>query len=273
MLETCLELRRLLGDTLEIAGTLSTLALTRLHAGDPAAALLAETEALQIFRRLSNRLGEMWGLLHLGQIALYEGDGQRARLDLEQARCISRELTHREGEAESELLLGEVAFSSGDYDEAAARFTTSLVVCRSARDRNGEANAERWLGKVDRQRGDLPSARRRLGESLQAFEAFGMRDELVACLEDHALLMHREGRLRDAAQLAAAVAQARVRLALVRPPPQQNLWDEFGARLRGDVGKAEFEAAWQRGQRWETKDALHTALAPVAATEETALES
>ncbi len=96
MLETCLSLRRGLGDPLEIAGTLSTLALYRLHNGDWAAAIQAEQEALQTFRSLDNRRGEAICLEHLGYIALYEGDDERARIALEQALAIGHEIANHE---------------------------------------------------------------------------------------------------------------------------------------------------------------------------------
>ena len=50
MLETCLALRRGLGNPVDIAATLSTLSLVRLQAGDAEGAAVGEREALQIFR-------------------------------------------------------------------------------------------------------------------------------------------------------------------------------------------------------------------------------
>ncbi|HEY5325174.1 MAG TPA: hypothetical protein VIK58_20275, partial [Caldimonas sp.] len=70
MLETCLELRRGLGSEVDIAATLSTLSLARLQGGDADEAAAGENEALQIFRRLGDRVGEAICLLHLGQICL-----------------------------------------------------------------------------------------------------------------------------------------------------------------------------------------------------------
>ena len=77
MLETCLVLHRRLGNQVEIAATLSTLALARLQAGDAAGAEASEREALELFRALGQKHGEAIGLLHLGQIAVYVGDTER----------------------------------------------------------------------------------------------------------------------------------------------------------------------------------------------------
>ncbi|MCU0972219.1 MAG: hypothetical protein MUF57_10760, partial [Gammaproteobacteria bacterium] len=90
LLEECLTLRRGLGDPVDVAGTLSSLALARLHAGDPTAAAQAEREALQIFGEVGNRVGEAIGHEHLGHIALYRGDLDEARAELERGLAIGR---------------------------------------------------------------------------------------------------------------------------------------------------------------------------------------
>jgi tetratricopeptide (TPR) repeat protein len=91
MLEACLELRRGLGNPVDIVPTLSTLSLVRLQTGDAAGAEVGEREALQILKQLGNRVGEAIGLLHLGQIDLLDADFASARTRLaEQAGRIAR---------------------------------------------------------------------------------------------------------------------------------------------------------------------------------------
>ena len=261
MLESCLALRRRLDDPVQVAATLSTLSLTRLHTGDPAAAAEGEREALQLFRDEGDRIGEAIGLLHLGQIALYEGDVPRAREEFEHALAVSREVGFHEVEGESELMLGEAAFTEGDLERAGSHVNTSLTVCRDAADRNGEANALRWLGKVELARGDLAVARQHLNEALRAFETHEMREELVNCLEDHAELVHAEGDSEAAAALAAAVEQARSRSALPRAPGVEKRWQALLDALRAAVAEDRFDAAWVRGRRQETDEAVRAALA------------
>ena len=79
----------------------------------------------------------------------------------------------------------------------------SLEVCTKAADKRGEANALWWLGKVDLAQGNLESARRRLSEAVGPFRSFEMWGELLGCLEDHAVLMHREGDGLPAVQVSA----------------------------------------------------------------------
>ncbi|NJO83425.1 MAG: tetratricopeptide repeat protein, partial [Blastochloris sp.] len=79
MLETCLELRRTLGDVVNTATTLADLALARLQSGDASTAQANASEALSLFKQQGDRWGEAIGLLRMGQIAIYERDPTRAR--------------------------------------------------------------------------------------------------------------------------------------------------------------------------------------------------
>ncbi len=261
MLETCLELRRELGNPVDIAATLSTLSLARLQAGDADEAAAGESEALQIFRQLGDRVGEAIGLLHLGQISLHLGDDGRARGHLEKCLTIARDIKHQELEGECELVLGSSAFETGDRAQASVRLKRSLTVCREAGDKRGEANALWWLGKVDLQEGDLASARQRLEESLLAFRAFEMREELLGCLEDQAILASAEGRHDVAASLAAMVDASRSRLGFARSARAEQRWQANLAGLREAVGAAEFDAASNDGKDWQVDEAIRNAQA------------
>jgi len=260
MLETCLVLRRTLGNEVDIAATLSTLSVARLQAGDAVEAAAGESEALEIFRRLEDRIGEAIGLLHLGQIWLHRGDDAKARSYLEQCLAVAREIRHQEIEGECELVLGEVALETGDAAQAGLRFKRSLTVCREAGDKRGEANALRWLARVDLQSGDLASARARLSDALRAFHAFEMREELLGCLEDHAELAEAEGKREVAVGLAAVAARSRERLGLRRSPRGEVRWQAFVGRLRRAMSEAPFDSAWQDAQQEQVEDAIRHAL-------------
>ena len=260
MLEACLDLRRRQGNPVDIAATLSTLSLARLLAGDATEAAVGEREALQIFRLVGDRVGEAIGLLHLGQIAVYLGDDGTARPHLEQCLDIAREVKHQELEGECELVLGETAFESGDLAQASLRFKRSLTVCREAGDKRGEANALWWLGRADLQRVDIASARDRLGEALKAFRAFEMWEELLGCLEDHAILVRAEGRVELTASLAAAAALSRDRLRLLRSPRTEKRWQGQLDAIRKAMAGDSFDSAWSDGRNWQVDEAIARAL-------------
>ena len=136
----------------------------------------------------------------------------------------------------------------------------ALAICRAAEDKRGEADALHWLGKADLDAGRLDAARGRLTEALRAFRDFEMNEGLLDSLEDHAALHAAAGADEDAVVLAAAVTQARHRLALPRPQRLAAHWQALLDRLRQGLGEARYDGAWQRGRRLETAEAVTLAL-------------
>jgi tetratricopeptide (TPR) repeat protein len=262
MLESCLVLRRGLNRPFDIAATLSTLSMARLHGGDAAAAHLGELEALQIFRELGERIDEGIALLHLGQIAHHRGDDGPAKAYLQQSLDLAREIKNPELEGECQLMLGKCAFESGDFDSAKRQLAASLEVCTGAADKRGQANAHWWLGKVDLELGSLASARCHLGQAVAPFRSFEMWDELLGCLEDHAVLMHREGAGALAVQISAATSMMRQRLKLARAPRVETRWQAHLDRLREGLADDVYAAEWSIGwDQLEVDDAVRYSIA------------
>ena len=248
MLEQCLALRRELGNPIDIASTLSTLSLARLLTGDTDTARAGEAEALAIFREQGDRVGEAIVLLQLGQIGVWLGDDAEARPHLEASLALARQLEHREAEADCELAFGQLEFDIGTPARARDRFTRSLAISRGAADKRGEAKALWWLAKVDLGNRALTVAGAGLDEALHAFRAFEMRDELLGCLEDCAVLASLVDRGSLAVQIGAAATAARERLSLIRPPRSELRWQRHVDALRAAMGSESFQAVWDEGR-------------------------
>ena len=259
MLQTCLALRRRLGNPVEIAATLSTLSISLLSCGDVDGAAACEREAVELFTAAGDTVGVCIGLLHLGQCAIALGDEKQARSDLDQSLALARSIMHNEAEAECELLLGSIEFDAGKTSAAKLHFTSSQATCLGAGDKRGSAHALRWLGKVDLVEGRLEQARQRVSDALQDFHSFEMREDVFACIEDLAQLAALQGQAGLAAQLAAAVGRSRVRLALDRLPRQEQRWQAWLDTQRTSLGDAEFDAAWAVGRGWEIDEAMRRA--------------
>jgi tetratricopeptide (TPR) repeat protein len=269
MLETCLALRRGIGNQADIAATLSTLAAVRLRLGDAARAREGETEALAIFRQLGQRSEEAIVLLHLGEICLYTGDDEEAGRFFEQSLAIACDVKYQETESDCERMLGQLALERGDVPAARGRVERALEVCRAAGDKRGAATALWWLGKVDIAAGNTGSAQQRLGDALRSFQSFEMNAEMLGCLEDHAHLARLLGFAEEAVRLYAAAAAVREKLVLPRPPRNDHRWRGDVEALRQALGGA-FDAAWAEGREWELKKAVGRALAPANAMAVTA---
>ena len=257
MLESCLELRRGLGRPLDIAITLSTLSLARLRRGEAASAGVGENEALRIFRELGERVDEGIALLHLGQIAHYIGEDGQATAHLQQSLNMAREVENPEVEGECLLMLGRCALEARDFAFAAQYFSSSLEVCSKAADKRGMANAHWWLGKVNLERGDLEPARRFFGEAIAQFRAFEMWEELLGCLEDHAMLMHCDGAGSLAVQVSAVTSKMRQRLSLTRASRVEARWQSHLNLLHDSLMQVDYAAGWTVGwDQFEVDDAI-----------------
>ena len=264
MLEDCLTLRRRLGNPVEIAATLSTLAQVRLHEGDTNRAQECDEEALGIFRKLGDRIGEAIGVSHLGEIAMYGSEDATARQYFEQCLGIARAIDHRELEAECERVLGELALDEGDLPAARARFARSLEVCRNAENKRGVAMALWWMAKADIEGGDGTSAWTKVCAALHAFRDFEMHAQVLGCLEDLAGLLLSRGLVDDAVRLYGAVETFRERLALARPPRSKKHWDHDIAAARSILGDATYDEVWGDGRTWELDGAIRRALRKVS---------
>jgi predicted ATPase/class 3 adenylate cyclase len=260
MLETCLELRRRLGNPLDIAATLSTLSMVRLQSADAVGAAQGETEALEIFRSLGERYCEAVGLCHLAEIALYTDDHAQATACAQASLQIGLEIEHREAEGESELLLGEIALETDNLVSARTHFARSLAVSNAAGDRRGVANATWWLAKVDLADRDVFAAHRRLADALQAFRKFEMREELLSCLEDCAAVAMAAGVPQVAAQLAGLTEKSRERLELIRAPRHQRRWLARKQTIENALDPAALAQAWAQGRDWDADQGIHCAL-------------
>ncbi len=217
-LATCLALRRAVGDPRGSAQTLSTLAMAQLAAGDAAAALVSGQEALALFCELGDGVAEAIVQVQLGQVLIGLERWGEAVSHLREGLAQGRRVANREVESESEWLLGRCAQSAGDFAAARQHLERAQAIALDAGDRRSQARAEAALGRLALQLGAHDDARRRMAAALAAFQAYDMRAELLASLEDHAALAHALTQPSQAAVLLGVAARARAASGLAREP-------------------------------------------------------
>ncbi|MCC6246403.1 MAG: hypothetical protein IT499_01385 [Rubrivivax sp.] len=260
MLETCLELRRRIGEPVWIAAALSTLSAVLLQAGDVNGAARHEIEALGFFVAGDDKLGQAISWLHRAQIHVWAGNGESALQDVEQALTLARTIGNRELEAESELTIAQARLILGDAAAAEQATARSLKLCRSAEDKRGEASAAWWAGHLAVLAGDAARARELLPAALRELRSQEMRPQMLGCLDDVALLLDLEGSPAAALELAVASDQARGRLRLARSPREEQQWRDRLREIWNRLPEAAAEAASDSGRALETEDALRAAL-------------
>jgi predicted ATPase/class 3 adenylate cyclase len=259
-LATCLALRRTAGDTRGAAQTLSTLAMARLAAGEPAAALTAGQEALALFRELGDGVGEAIVQLQLGQVLIGLERWGEAVSHLRESLAQGRRLANREVETESEWLLGRCAQSAGDFAAARQHLAQAQAIAQDAGDRRGEARAGAALGRLALQQGELADARLQMAAALAAFQAYDMRAELLASLEDHAALAHALQQPSQAAVLLAVAGRARAASGLAREPMAAVQVGVLEESLREALGDWAWTQAMTAADATSLVDALQAAL-------------
>ena len=263
LLQACLVLRRVIGNPVDTAATLSTLALVRLQEGDAISARESEEEALAIFRELGDRIGDAIGLLHLGQIEMYLENDRLAHDRFEACLGIARDIDHTEIQCECERMLGELALDNSDVTGARARFASSFEACRHVGDRRDEAISLWCMARTDIAAGDALLARRKLDGAMRTFRSFDMKPETIGCLEDFAALAQSSGDVKHAVRLYATASAARERLTLMRTPRAERRLRGSLALARRMLGDADFQAASLHGRDARLEDGVRQALGAV----------
>ncbi|NUR61524.1 MAG: tetratricopeptide repeat protein [Catenulispora sp.] len=202
-----LQIYRQIGNRLGEAYALTELGLVRHRTGDFPGAADAQTQALQIYRQIGNRFGEANALTELGQVRRLTGDFPGAEDAATQALQIYRQIGNRLGEAYALADLGLVRQQAGDLPGAADAQTQALQIFRQIGNRHGEAYALTELGQVRQQAGDLPGAADTQAQALQIFRQIGNRLGEANALTALDRMRHRTGDLPGAADAQTQALQ------------------------------------------------------------------
>jgi len=263
VMERCWTLRKALGEPIDIAATLTILALIRLATGDDVDRVCEDQlRARAIFLEHGDRIGEICVLTHVFQIRFWAGQFAQARESVDECLLLARQVEWREPEAECELFFGQLDLESGARQSAREHLVRSIAICKEVVDRRTEAIALWWLGKVDLMDCLLTSARLHLGDALRMFRSSQMREELLGCLEDHACLAHAQGQTALAIQIMSAATASRRRFGTMRSPRDTGRCEEQVELLRRAVASTAFDATWSEGQAWSFDKAVQMALSP-----------
>ena len=158
------------------AGPSTYLGVVQLQTGDYPAATAGLTQALQLFRDLSDRQGQAWALNHLGMVQQLTGDYPAATASLTEALQLFRELGERPGEAEALINLGELLFQSSAYPEACGCFTDALSIARDINAPVQEARALEGIGQSQIREGNPGQGTEHLRQALAIYRRIGAPD-------------------------------------------------------------------------------------------------
>ena len=261
MLQRCLQLRRDVAAPVEVAATLSTLAVTLLGSGDLGGARAAAAEAVAMFSTFGYRVGEAISLVQLGEVETHLGNFDIARGHLQAALAMARDIKHPETEGEAELALGDVEAETGLAAAAGQHYQRSLAVCSAAGDRRGAAHARWALGRLALRACQWSLPLPLLRGALADFDELDLRGPWLGCIEDLAELALAAQDARRAAGLAAAAQGLRRHAHLARSPQADARLQAVRSRLQATLPAADLALIEAEALRWETREIRRQALA------------
>ena len=261
MLQRCLQLRRDAAAPVEVAATLSTLAVTLLGSGDVDGARGAAAEAVAMFRACGYRVGEAIALVQLGEVQTHRGNLDDARSHLQAALTIARDLKHPETEGEAELALGDIEAEAGQAVAAGQHYQRSLGVCTAAGDRRGAAHARWALGRLALRACQWSVPLPLLRGALADFDDLDLRGPWLGCIEDLAELALAAQDARRAAGLAAAAQGLRSNAHLARSPQADARLQSIRSRLQATLSATDLAMIEAEALQWAAQEIRRQALA------------
>ena len=197
---------RALGAKAQVAHTLNALGATLFYAGELRLAESHYREALAIFGDVGDRQGTSLTLTNLAEVLYLGAELDRARELHEESAAINREIGDKGGLAYDLYHLGQVFSAKGDLRVARDRLREALKLQQEVGDRTGASQVEIALAAVALEEGDAPGAEKLLIGAEQVLRTEGLDDDTGLAQVDLAHVLLAEGRLADAASVAARAA-------------------------------------------------------------------
>jgi CHAT domain-containing protein/Tfp pilus assembly protein PilF len=170
-----LDMYRRASDRKGEAQTLKNIGEVYWRLGDMQKALEKSNEALPIFRAVGDRRGEAETLNNIGAIYRSLGDMQKALEKYNEALSLKRAVGDRKGEAGTLNNIGLVYWSLGDMQKALEKYNEALPIRRAVGDRSGEAVTLTNIGLVYDALGEMQKALEKFNEALPIYQAVGDR--------------------------------------------------------------------------------------------------
>jgi predicted ATPase/tRNA A-37 threonylcarbamoyl transferase component Bud32 len=236
-----LELHRRLGNRVGQAGMLNNMGVILTKFGRHEEATACLEECLPIWGELGDSGAYARTILNYADLLRDEGELERARQLYQQATAMFERTGDRVGAAWEASHEGDVALEQGDTVAAAALYERALLAFREVDDGIGVGSAMADLGNVARTEGALPRAEECYRQALQAFVTLEHRSAACHLLEALAVTAEGQGRPERALLLAAAASTEHQRLRLSSTPDE--LTDLLPAAIERARGQLGPEAA------------------------------
>ena len=215
-------------------------------------------KALDVSRRLGDRLQTAWSLTFLGYAMQQEPDA--AISIAEEALELFREANHLPGIAQALNIVGEIARLSGDDDHAKLAYEECLAVCQQTGETRRICYMCTNLAYVAQHEGDHERAIRLGREALRLALARSASSDIVAALVIAAGSFAATGRAEQAACLLGAIDAGLERMGAFHQPSDKPEIDRIIAKARAQLDEDTYHAAWVEGSMFTLDQAASRAL-------------
>src|SRR6266508_3877052 len=155
-------------------------------------------EALDLYRRASDRNGEAQTHSSIGEVYYLLGETQKALEKFNEALPLRRAVGDRTGEAYTLNNIGEVYRLLGEMQKALEKYNEALPIFRTVGDRSGEAVMLNNIGLVYRLLGETQKALEKFNEALPIMRAIGDRNGEAVTLTNIGVVYQSLGEMRKA---------------------------------------------------------------------------
>jgi len=193
-----LELYRRASDRRGEAQTLTCIGEVYRSLGEPQKALEKYNESLPISRAAGNRRGEAQTLNNIGVVYSSLGEMQKALEKYNEALPIRRALGDRRGEAATLASIGGVYWSLGEMQKALEKYNEALPIYQATGDRRGEAITLHSIGIVYRSLAETQKALEKYNEALPILRAVGDRSREALLLDSFGQIYQAMGEMQKA---------------------------------------------------------------------------
>ncbi|MGH2534947.1 MAG: ATP-binding protein [Thermomicrobiales bacterium] len=230
--------------------------------GDFPRAVAGGLSVLAQWRRQADNGRRFRAWFLLGLVLVGRHQDHRACLVLSRVAAHFRETAEADWLANSLAMLAVLALRAPDLPRGAALLDESLRICQSSGFRWGMADVYEGLGVVARAQGDLATSTERYRQSLRIYQEFGDLWGVAGMMEQLGINAARQGDHTAAARHFGAAERLRLEAGL-RPASTAAHHEERIAAMsaaRGELGDADFAAAWRAGQSMPRDLIVATAL-------------
>jgi len=236
---------------------LSSLATYLVLQGERAELRPVAEESVAILRETAGPSVDLvCALVGLGQSCLLEGDLERAARVGAEALDLARAVQPRYWITYVLYWLGRVAQARGDFTAARAAFDEGVTLGLEDGYNQPIAHLATMRGRLALAEGDSDGALRWFAVALTPLARIKNHWSTIMLVEDLARIAVERDDHERAARLLGAAANLREEAGAAPLPPEREVLDRLGGSVRGSLGAAAFETAFQAGQALSLSEAL-----------------